>query len=446
MRFVNRSLTAVAVVLACSCGSSKSHPDLAPAPDMVLLGDLSGPDGAIPPNAAFDLAGYDGAIVSTGPNVVPMIVDAGPEGNGFNVGYISVKICAPGSTTNCQTIDHISVDTGSVGLHIISSVINPTVFSALPNYQSGGQGVSECYTYADGFVYGSVRTADVSIGGESAPAMAFMAMGDPAFSANIPSDCKASGHEEDTLDTFGANGIIGVGLFNPDCGDTCTNAANEGNPVYYACASGGACAAVGVPVDNQLPNPIAKMTNGTATPDNNGILIELPAIDDSGAASPQGSLILGIGTQTNNKIDKEKVYTATNDGLGTFETQVGGQTYDNSFFDSGTTDLSFPTSAIVQCTGMSQGFYCPNATQIFSASLRGEGAAPIATGTLGFKVANISVLFNSSTTTTAFDDIADTGLGAGVFDWGLPIFFGHRMFFAIAGASTPYGAGPYFAL
>ena len=39
-----------------------------------------------------------------------------------NILYVNVTICAPGSTTNCQTIDHVQVDTGSQGLRILSSV------------------------------------------------------------------------------------------------------------------------------------------------------------------------------------------------------------------------------------------------------------------------------------------------------------------------------------
>src|SRR5438552_17467314 len=74
-------------------------------------------------------------IASAAANVVTISVDAGPAaagGGAFNIPYISVTICAPGSTTNCQTIDHIEVDTGSYGLRVISSVLNSAIFSGLP--------------------------------------------------------------------------------------------------------------------------------------------------------------------------------------------------------------------------------------------------------------------------------------------------------------------------
>jgi hypothetical protein len=442
MRFVNHSLIAAGVALACSCGSSKAPADLAMPLDMVMpVGDFSGPD--IPPNAPFDIAGADGYIATSGPNVVSMIVDEGPGGGGgFNTAYISIQICAPGSTTICQTIDHIIVDTGSVGLHIFANQVSSTVLAALPNSQSSAsQNMTECYTYASGFVYGSVRTADLTISGETAPAMPLLIMADPTFSGSVPASCSQSGQAVDSVQFLGGNGIMGVGLFNPDCGSACTSAATEGNPVYYSCPTAATCTPVGVPLADQLPNPVARFTT-----DNNGVLLELPAIADSGAASPSGSLIFGIGTQANNKIIHEQVYSASADGFGAFSTKLGARTYDGAFFDSGTSDLSFASDEIIECSGQSQPYYCPTGTQTLSAELRGDGASG-KSGTVGFKVANISVLFDSSQSTTAFDDIADAeGLGAGTFDWGLPIFFGHRMFFAIDGASTPNGTGPYFGL
>jgi len=36
-------------------------------------------------------------------------------------------------------------------------------------------------------------------------------------------------------------------------------------------------------------------------------------------------------------------------------------------------------------------------------------------------------------------------LGIGVFDWGLPFFYGRNVYAAIEQQSTPGGVGPYFA-
>src|ERR1700735_4765928 len=74
-------------------------------------------------------------------NFATVVVDAGPPAlsvgpNGFiqdNAPFVSVTLCAPGSTTNCQTIDHVLVDTGSVGLRVLQSVLTPSLLAAMPN-------------------------------------------------------------------------------------------------------------------------------------------------------------------------------------------------------------------------------------------------------------------------------------------------------------------------
>jgi hypothetical protein len=61
---------------------------------------------------------------ATTQNIQPIVVDAGPSGLD-NILFTTVTICAPGGSMNCQTIDHIQIDTGSNGLRIISSVLSP---------------------------------------------------------------------------------------------------------------------------------------------------------------------------------------------------------------------------------------------------------------------------------------------------------------------------------
>ena len=113
-------------------------------------GDSSGGGSSpapVPPPTT--LANFATVTVDQGPPALSM----GP--NGYlqaNVAYVSVTLCAPGSTTNCQTIDHVQVDTGSVGLRIFQSVINPSLLSALPiQADPAGNAVAECYQYVDGY-------------------------------------------------------------------------------------------------------------------------------------------------------------------------------------------------------------------------------------------------------------------------------------------------------
>src|SRR5262249_39034774 len=111
-------------------------------------------------------------IVTAAANVATLTVDAGPDTTNFtalNTPYVTVTICAPGDMTDCQTISHIEVDTGSYGVRIISSALNPTLLAALqPETTSTGNAIVECTVFGDGYSWGSMRTADVQISGEKA--------------------------------------------------------------------------------------------------------------------------------------------------------------------------------------------------------------------------------------------------------------------------------------
>jgi hypothetical protein len=60
-------------------------------------------------------------------NVLSVSVNSGLMGNSVNLMYASVTICLPGSTTQCQTVDNIMVDTGSTGLRLLSSALSPSI-------------------------------------------------------------------------------------------------------------------------------------------------------------------------------------------------------------------------------------------------------------------------------------------------------------------------------
>lgn len=180
---------------------------------------------------------YGGAqsIAATGPpNVEPLIVDGGPSSlqtPTVNVPYISVTVCLPGTNT-CQTIDHVTVDTGSVGLRLMSSVVTiglPALMDA------SSRPLAECLQFASGTTWGSVVTADVKLptSGEHATSVNVQLIGANSV-GSPPSSC--TGTAVNTVDTFGANGIIGVGPFVNDC-----EAAGECEPgvqsaSYYDCA------------------------------------------------------------------------------------------------------------------------------------------------------------------------------------------------------------------
>lgn len=374
--------------------------------------------------------GGDSAPVAPTQNVQPITVDGGPEAVP-DIAFTSVTICAPGSTTNCQTIDHIQVDTGSVGLRIISSVLSPAL--SLPQQlDANGNPLAECAQFADGFSWGSVKVGDMSIAGEKASSLPIQVIGDPAF-PTIPFSCSSSGPPENTVPTFGANGLLGVGLFLQDCGAGCVQSAIPGT--YYSCPSSG-CRSTQVALNKQLQNPVALFGA-----DNNGVIIQLPAVPAAGMATVTGSLIFGIGTQADNGLGGATVLSV-NPNTGDIGTTFGGVAHPNSYIDSGSSLLFFGSSAYPLCTGPAAGLYCPPSTQNLAATLQGSNGAVSA---ITFSVANADQLFNANPSFNAFNDIAAPNSDATSFAWGLPFFFGRSVYTAIETRSTPGGAGPYFA-
>lgn len=364
-------------------------------------------------------------------NVQPITVDSGPAGDFVNILFVTVTVCAPGSSTNCQTIDHVQVDTGSSGLRLMSSVLSPSL--ALPQQSDGsGNPLAECAQFVDGFSWGSVRAADLHIAGEQASSLAVQVIGDPAFQS-IPPSCSSSGPPENTVPTFGANGLLGVGTFLQDCGAACAQEAIPG--AYYSCPASG-CVPVSVALAQQLVNPVARFGS-----DNNGVVIVLPMIAASGVATVAGSLIFGIGTQSNNALGSATVL-ATDPSTGFIATTFDNQGFATSYIDSGSSLFYIGNSLYPICTSAAAGLYCPRVTENLSASLQGTNQKSAAGN---FSIANADQLFAANPSAFAFSNVAAPGGDPSVFAWGLPFFYGRSVYTAIEQQQTPGGTGPYFA-
>lgn len=364
-------------------------------------------------------------------NTVAVAVDDGPAavGGTANEPFVSVTICRPSSPSTCQTIDHILVDTGSFGLRLMSSVVSSSLNLPLET-NSNGNAIAECTMFADGYSWGPVRLANLQIGSETANSLPIQLIGDPAYSGMVPSACSSSGVSENTVASFGANGVIGLGPFAQDCGATCVQSANTG--FYYVCGS--SCQASTVSLAQQVPNPITFFST-----DNNGSSLTFPSVPATGTVNLAGTLTFGIGTQSNNALGSAKVYTT--DDYGYFVTQYKGTTYNDSLLDSGSNGLFFNDSSIQQCSDGS-GFYCPASALSLSALNSGLNGA---NGSVTFAIANADTLFNSNADATAFSELGGINGDASGFDWGLPFFFGRTVFTAIEGYTTSGGTGPYFA-
>jgi hypothetical protein len=360
-------------------------------------------------------------------NVLPVVVNAGPTNNALNQLFATVTVCVPG-TSNCQTISGVLVDTGSVGLRVLSSALTLT----LPQ-QTGAAGapVVECLPFVDGFTWGPVQSADVKIAGETASNIPMQVIGVDKF-PTIPTSCSSQGTSEETLTDLNANGILGVGLFPDDCGLGCALQGFQNPGLYYSCPTPSSCVITTETEPVQVQNPVSHFAV-----DNNGVVIQLPSVASGGAASISGNLIFGIGTQSNNALGSAKIFTL--DGNFNFGTVFKNVPYASSFIDSGSNGIFFLDSAT---TGLpacqtSTGFYCPTTLTALSATQQGLNGVSNA---VSFNAGNVDRV------NATFSVLAEaTGSNPGGFDWGLPFFYGRTVFTAIFGKSTPGGTGPYWA-
>lgn len=367
-------------------------------------------------------------ISASGTNVQPITVNAGPASDYANGVFTSVIVCVP-SSSSCQTISGILVDTGSFGLRLLSSAGGGALTLSLPQQEASGNPVGECAPFVSGYTWGPVQSADIKMAGEVASNVPVQII-DPTFSA-VPSNCSSGGvPESDTLQTLGANGILGVGPFAQDCGGACAQ-PGSGNPgLYYQCAST-SCSVIAEPLTQQVQNPVALFAA-----DNNGVIIELPSVS-SPVANLSGSMVFGIGTESNNALGTATVYPL--DANGEFSTSFKGQAYP-AFVDSGSNGFFFLDETVTGLTVCSDnnGFYCPGSQANLSATTDSGSA----TANVTFTIANADTLF-ANPSAFVFNSLG--GPNPGTFDWGLPFFFGRNVFNAIQGKSTPAGPGPFWA-
>src|SRR5215210_6064106 len=103
-----------------------------------------------------DASGSRANAAALADNEVRITVDGGTDGNSVNSPFVEVTVCAPGGS-DCQTIDHVLLDTGSYGLRIAASALGARL-SALPAVKApDGGALAECAGFVSGYTWGSVR-------------------------------------------------------------------------------------------------------------------------------------------------------------------------------------------------------------------------------------------------------------------------------------------------
>jgi hypothetical protein len=395
-----------------------------------------------------------------------------------------VTVCQPGTTT-CVTVPNVQVDTGSSGLRILSSALTGVNLAQIND--GSGDNLNECTEYGDGsFNWGPVSLATVQIGGETASQVPAASGG--TANSGIPiqiistfavpkavlaaNQCVASSTtpNENTVATFGANGILGVGTESEDCNsagvnycDNSTDVSNYGTN-YWLCTAAGVCSESPVPDYYQIWNPVATFSST----DTNGVLFTLQSVPAAGAATVSGTLTFGIGTESNNAIPGgATVYErdqygnlpeATFNGVNYYDVNSTATAYANpTFLDTGSevyffSDATTLTSATgvstTTCTtGSADGLYCPASTLSLSFTVYGSNGT---SGTTNLSIGNAQSLLTANPSFAAFDNLGTPGgtdPSNDDFDLGLPFFFGKTVAVGIAGATTgsPDNAYGYWA-
>ena len=203
--------------------------------------------------------------------------------------------------------------------------------------------------------------------------------------------------------------------------------------MYYTC-SGSQCGGTAVALSSQVQNPVALLPE-----DNNGVIVQLPSVPSGGVTSVNGSLVLGIGTQSNNT--PSAVQTYPTDEYGEFITILDGIPY-SSFIDTGSNGLFFPSpsvSLLPTCSAYNSDWFCP-ATTISLSAINMEAYGSLSSA-VPFLIGNFISLMSSPD--NVFAEIG--GNSTGEFDWGLPFHFGRNIFVGFEESSSSLGNGPYWA-
>jgi hypothetical protein len=401
------------------------------------------------------IGGSKGTATSTVPptptvNTLAVVVDAGPSVGvppapvgAVNRPYVTVKVCVPGSTT-CANIDHVLLDTGSWGLRLVRSVLTAGGVTLTPSAGgAAGEIIEECATFSGGATWGPVALADVTLAGEVASKLPVQVMDDTNTNAKPPASCGAGGSVHNDVPTVLSNGILGVGVFAQDCGAACASPAPPANSNYFGCTAAGVCTAENVALTGQVTNPVYAFAT-----DNNGVIVDLPNLQNAnGDATLQGQIIFGLATQTDNALPATGLTVLGTDANGDFTaTYNGSTTVLPALIDSGTDDYAFADPTIPPCTtGSFIGYYCPvpspKPASAINTGATSASVPSVISSPVQFAIADPSSFVANATAVTELGG----GQGSTRFTWGMPFFYGRKVYVGIDQTMSGTLKGPFYA-
>jgi hypothetical protein len=276
--------------------------------------------------------------------------------------------------------------------------------------------------------------------GEGASKVPVQIMDDLGSSAPVPATCGSNGSVINDVSAFVANGVLGIGVFAQDCGTACV-APTTPLPLYYACTTGasGVCAPTNVALAQQVTNPVALFGA-----DNNGVIVSLPNLQDAnGDRTLQGTLTFGIATQADNALPAVPLAVLGANSQGDFTaTYNGGTTALPASLDSGTDAYSFDDPTTTVCsTGAWVGYYCPAVAPKPVFAINTGAGSYTNNSTVNFAIADPNSFVAGA---AALGGLA-AGPGSSRLIWGLPFFYGRKVYIGIDKRTAGSYLGPFYA-
>jgi len=396
-------------------------------------------------------------FAQTDNNLRLVVVDV-PELRGFAVAntntlYADVKVCNPSNASLCVTIEHVLVDTGSVGLRVMASKVSGLALPAVNLSNHPGDVSHECFQFVIGGLWGRNAAANVWLGQQRTTSPVPIQVIDDGATPTVavPTDCTnaTNGSVLRTAASLGANGILGIGNTTLDCGYNCTVGDYTGVDAfiqYYHCppsaTNTSTCGPASVAANEIVYNPVSALPAQF----NNGVVIKMPAVSGAGAASARGELILGVnsyipgsGNYSDNRVPigaaKAELgvdYLNNLDSYLNVTTTFHGTDYPVSYLDTGTNGIFFSHADLTPYICSS--WYCPPSTLSLYADISdGKVIKTNAAGRVNFQIGN-GMFYTQN---PAISDNAGPAIGkdaasaAKVFAWGLPFFYGRQVYLSI---------------
>ena len=356
---------------------------------LLTLSGCGGGSSSTPAPEAVCTGGPPAGLASPGQNSQPVYESTCPQT--VNIPVVTLTICVPGSTSNCQNVPNILLDFGSTGLRLSHTL---AISGELPQETANGQPLTECYYFESGYNYGPVVSATVTLGTNHVTVPVQISNSSLSGPCSANSQGLLSAPLEPTY-----NGILGV-LF-PRYDNIDSDAA-----VYFA--GGQEVTSPTLIQSDTVQNPVYLLTS---TSNNNGVLLSISTTvsETTGAPGFTGTLTFGAPTSGTTSLQTDtsgEINAAYPSGSATVP----------AFFDTGSNGFFIENpDNIPNCTGNLAGFFCGNAPSQ-SATLTGTGTN--LSYTLTFAIDNAQTLL--STGNTVFSTLG--GYQQGIFDAGFPAF------------------------